>query len=153
MHNTVKKGVTKTPIDKYELAILYYVIRYGMLRLREEPAEEGQEELSEFDMRVIEFVKFDLERDRLWFTNPLYAQILSEAVTNSEKPDFNPSRYFLAHPEPDISRITADILSDKYQLSKVHTKQFGENAKREDTPLWLKKNTCIKMYPPGYSPN
>lgn len=138
VHNT-RKVVKKTPIEKYELAILYYIVRYGMLRLQETPPEETQE-LSELDMRVIEFVKFDLDRDGLSFTNTLYAQMLNEAVTKSENTDFNPSRYFLAHPEPEISRITADILSDKYQLSKVHTKQFGENAKKEDTPMAEEKN-------------
>ncbi len=141
IHNT-KKVVKKTPIEKFELAILYYIIRYGMLRLREEEStdEENGEDLSELDMRVIEFIKFDLERDGLWFTNPIYAQILDEGVKNCENADFNPSRYFLAHPEPEISRITADILSDKYQLSKVHIKQFGENAKKEDTPLAEEKH-------------
>jgi len=140
VHNT-RKVVKRTPIEKFELAILYYIIRYGMLRLREENTEdETTDGLSELDMRVIEFVKFDLERDGLWFTNPLYAQVLNEAVTGSENPGFNPSRYFLAHPEPEISKITADILSDKYQLSKVHTKQFGENVKREDTPMAEEKH-------------
>jgi len=138
IHNN-KKVVKRTPIEKFELAILYYVIRYGMLRLQENAAEETGE-LSELDMRVIEFVKFDLDRDGLWFTNPVYVQILEEAVTRGEDPEFNPSRYFLAHPNSEISKITADILSDKYELSKVHTKQFGENAKKEDTPLAEEKH-------------
>jgi len=89
---------------------------------------------------VIDYVKFDLERDGLWFTNPIYTQILDEAVAKSSETNFQPSRYFLAHTDSQISRITAEMLSDKYQLSKVHIKQFGEDVKAEDTPLAEEKH-------------
>ncbi|MDH6309884.1 DNA primase [Dysgonomonas sp. PFB1-18] len=119
-----------TPIDKFELAILYYIVRFGMEML----TEEGEPDNS-IPMNVIDYVKFDLERDELWFTNPLYAKILDDAVERRENPDFVPSRYFLAHQDPEVSKIAAELLNDRYQLSKVHIKQFGENLKEEDTPL------------------
>ena len=31
-------------------------------------------------------------------------------------------RYFLAHPDPNVSRLAANLISEKYQLSKYHTK-------------------------------
>ncbi|MFQ7040573.1 MAG: hypothetical protein ACLRRG_08965 [Barnesiella sp.] len=31
-------------------------------------------------------------------------------------------RYFVSHPDPVISQLAVDLVSDKYQLSKVHTK-------------------------------
>lgn len=132
----------KQPLDKFELSILYFIVRYGNHQL----VEEGGESQEDGVMTVIDYVKFDLERDQLWFNNPLYKQMLDEAVGHRSDENFDPSRYFKAHPDVNISRIAADIISDRYQLSKVHIKQFGENAKREDTPLAEEKN-LIKTVP------
>lgn len=128
------------PIERFELSILYYIIRYGMNRLIDESGADAT------PPSVIEYVKFDLERDKLWFKHPTYAQILNEAVEQSSNEDFDPSRYFLAHPDQEISKIAVNIISDRYQLSKVHIKQFGENAKKEDTPLAEEKQ-LIKNVP------
>ncbi|MBD8389567.1 DNA primase [Dysgonomonas sp. BGC7] len=128
----------KTPIDKFELAILYYVVRYGMEILFE--GGEGNMVTGDMPTTVIDWIKFDLKRDGFWFTNPLYTLMLEEAVEKSEDEQFNPSRYFLAHTDPQVSRIAAEIVSDRYQLSKIHVKQFGEDAKKEDTPLAEEKH-------------
>ncbi|MFV0420142.1 MAG: DNA primase [Dysgonomonas sp.] len=146
-----KNVVKKSPIERFELAILYYIIRYGMNRLKEEgnKNEDKKEQTQDVEAqqpRVIEYIKFDLERDGLWFVNPLYTKILNEAIKKSENPDFDPSRYFIAHPDQEISKIAANLISDRYQLSKVHIKQFGENAKKEDTPL-AEENQLIKNVP------
>lgn len=132
----------KISIDKYELSILYFVVRYGMHYI----LQEGEEKPDENSMRVIDYVKFDLERDGLWFSNPLYKQMLDETVERSVDESFTPSRYFIAHPDVNISRIAVDIVSDRYQLSKVHMKQFGDNVKREDTPL-AEERHLIKTVP------
>lgn len=146
-----KNVVKKPPIEKFELAILYYIIRYGMNRFKEEGSknEDKKEQTQDTEAqqpRVIEYIKFDLERDGLWFVNPLYTRILNEAIEKSENPEFDPSRYFIAHPDQEISKIAANLISDRYQLSKVHIKQFGENAKKEDTPL-AEENQLLKNVP------
>ena len=66
--------------------------------------------------------------------------MLEESIEQSENEAYNPSRYFLAHRDAEISKIAAEIVSDRYQLSKVHIKQFGENLKKEDTPLAEEKH-------------
>ena len=130
--------IKKTPIDKFELAILYYVVRYGMEIL----LEGGEENNITGDMptTVIDWVKFDLQRDGFWLTNPLYKVILEDAIEHSVDETFNPPRYFLAHTDAQISKIAAELISDRYQLSKLHMKQFGENLKREETPLAEEKH-------------
>lgn len=133
-----KVVVKKSSVDKFELAILYYVVRYGM-----EILLEGSEENSitgDMPTTVIDWVKFDLQRDGFWFTNPLYKTILEDAIEHSVDETFNPTRYFLAHTDSDVSRLAAEIVSDRYQLSKIHIKQFGDNAKREETPLAEEKH-------------
>jgi len=120
----------KSPIDKYELAILYYIIRFGTIVLAQEADENGDE----IQLNVIDFVKYDLERDNLWFNNSIYKEILEEAISNSHKEDFIPSRYFLGHPDQQISKISAEIMSDKYHLSKIHSK-YMENVEGSKNPL------------------
>ncbi len=124
-----KPVVKKSAIDKFELAIIYYVVRFG----KEPLVEEGQE-VSD-PMTVIDYVKYDLERDGMWFAHPLYTQMLEDAIAHAHEETFVPSRFFLAHPDQQISKIAAELLGDRYHLSKVHTKQFGEDVKQEDTPM------------------
>lgn len=145
---TDKPSTKRNPIDRFELGILYYIIRYGMLRLKAEEKKDDKPkpENEPLPPRVIEYIKFDLERDGLWFTNPVYTKILNEAIEKSEDPSFDPGRYFLAHPDQEISKIAANLISDRYQLSKLHIKQFGENAKKEDTPL-AEENQLLKAVP------
>lgn len=120
-------------LDKYELSILYYIIRYGNLPMIQN--DDETELTDEEKVNVLEYIKYDLERDGLWFQQPLYTEILDEAVTQMDDPNFVPSRYFLAHPRQEISKLAAHLLEDRYELGKIHTKQYGENVKREDTPL------------------
>ncbi len=130
-HAGTKQSKKQKSIVTYELAVLYYVVRYGKEVIVE--SEKGA-------INVIEFVKMDLEQDGLWLTHPAYKQMLEEAVNHSTLDGFTPSRYFLAHPDPEISRIAVEIVSDRYELSKVHTKQFGENVSAEETPLAEENN-------------
>ncbi|MDR1716686.1 MAG: DNA primase [Prevotella sp.] len=136
IHN--KTVVKKTPIDKFELAILYYVVRFGMEIMLE--GGETNPVTGDMPTTVIDWVKFDLQRDGFWFTNPLYTLMLEEAIERSVDETFIPARYFLAHTDAQVSKIAAELVSDRYQLSKLHIKQFGENAKKEDTPLAEEKH-------------
>lgn len=110
----------KSPIDRFEMAILYYIVRYGEEVLVNEMDEQG----NIVPVNVVDFVKYDLERDGLWFNNMLYRQILDEAVNNCCQAGFVSSRYFLNHPDPQISKLAAEIMGDRYELSKIHTKYF-----------------------------
>lgn len=121
----------KSSIDKFEMAILYYIVRYGEDVLVSEEDEQG----NIVPVNVIDFIKYDLERDGLWFNNPLYKQMLDEAVNNCNQPDFVSSRYFLGHPDPLVSKFAAEIMGDRYELSKIHTKYFvsyDENGRPTD---------------------
>lgn len=127
----------KSPFDKFELAILYYVVRFGAMQMIQRELEEGEE--AHENITVLEYIKFDLERDGLWFQNTLYKEILDEAISMMEDQVFVPARYFLAHPKQEISRLTANLLEDRYELSKVHTKQYGD-VKKEETPMAEEKH-------------
>ncbi len=109
----------RSPFEAYELALLRYIVRYGERILYDYVDEETNEHVV---MRVADYIRFDLERDDLTFYTPAFRRMLDEAAEHCKDEDFTASRYFLAHPDPDISRLAANLISDKYQLSKYHTK-------------------------------
>jgi dTDP-glucose pyrophosphorylase len=80
------------------------------------------EEGNEIPVTVIEYVVNDLKEDDLAFHNPLHRQILTEAATHIHDAGFIAERYFLAHPDQTISRLSVDLINVRYQLSKYHSK-------------------------------
>ncbi len=103
---------------KYERLILQMIVRYGEKIMCNATNEEGQET----PISVIEYVINDLKQDELSFHNPLHRQILTEAATHIHDAGFTAERYFLAHPETTISKLSVELISNRYQLSKYHSK-------------------------------
>lgn len=103
---------------KFERLILQTVVRYGEKVMCNLTDEEG----NEVPVTVIEYVVNDLKEDDLAFHNPLHRQILTEAATHLHDAGFIAERYFLAHPDQTISRLSVDLINVRYQLSKYHSK-------------------------------
>ena len=103
---------------KFERLILQAVVRYGEKVMCNLTDEEG----NEIPVTVIEYVVNDLKEDDLAFHNPLHRQILTEAATHIHDAGFIAERYFLAHPDHTISRLSVDLINVRYQLSKYHSK-------------------------------
>lgn len=103
---------------KYERLILQMVVRYGEKVLCNVPDEEGKE----IPITVTEYVINDLKEDELAFHNPLHRQMLTEAAEHIHNEGFTAERYFLAHPNPIISKLSTELIADRYQLSKYHSK-------------------------------
>ncbi len=103
---------------KYERLILQMLVRYGERVMCNVQNEDGEE----VPITVTEYIVNDLKEDDLAFHNPLHRQILSEAASHLHQEKFTTERYFLAHPDPTISRLCAELISNRYQLSKYHSK-------------------------------
>ncbi len=103
---------------KYERLILQMIVRYGEKVMCNVTNEEGQE----IPVSVIEYVVSDLKQDELSFHNPLHRQILTEAAAHIHDAGFTAERYFLAYPDPAISKLSVELISNRYQLSKYHSK-------------------------------
>ncbi|MCP3893064.1 MAG: DNA primase [Bacteroides sp.] len=103
---------------KYERLIIQTLIRYGEKVLCNVPNEEGEE----IPITVIEYIINDLKEDDLAFHNPQHRFILNEAGGHIHDAGFVAERYFLAHPDQAISKLTSDLANDRYQLSKYHSK-------------------------------
>ena len=145
----------KSRIQSYEREIIRYIIRYGMKpifqRYEKQKVKTGKQTeeidvLVEEGSRVIEFVHSDLERDNIKINHPLYEQIFEEAYRESAKDDFEPARYFMSHPDSNISKLATEMLSDRYQLSKIHAKSLGEDLEGDSSRL-LEENLLEILVP------
>ena len=77
---------------------------------------------SEKPITVSDYILGELLIDQLSFKNDLHEKIRQEYLLNSSKENFNSERYFLNHPDFEVSKLTADLISEKYTLSKIHSK-------------------------------
>jgi DNA primase len=101
-----------------ELALIKTLIRYGERVVCNVEDEEG----NDVPLTVTEYIAMDLQQDNLQFHNPLHRRILEEAQAHLHDEGFTAERYFLFHPDPTLSKLAADLSSDRYQLSKYHAK-------------------------------
>lgn len=111
-------GQEEREFYKIERLILRALVRYGEKVMCYATTEDGKE----IPVTVIEYIINDLKEDDLAFHNPLHRKILAEAGEHIGKNNFIAERYFLAHPDPVISKLAAELISDRYQLSKYHSK-------------------------------
>lgn len=114
--NGVAASVVVSPPSKsykLESVLVKFVLLYGTLEVGDVETEDGVRR-----MNVIDMVKYSLDTDSLEFSAPEYKQIMNEAVAHSHESDFSPRKYFLYHPDQNISRTAALLESEKYQLSK-----------------------------------
>lgn len=125
---TSQPRIQRSPFEAYEINLLRYIIRYGEQLLYDYVDEESGEPVR---WKVAEYIKSDLEQDNLTFYNPLFKQILDEAAEHCQDESFVAHRYFLAHPDPLVSQLAANLISEKYQLSKYHSK-FHELEDEKD---------------------
>lgn len=112
-----KEGQEGSEFYVFERQILQYIFRYG-----EQVMCTLEDEKGERPMTVIEFVVEDLREDDISFHNPMHRRILSDAYEHLHDESFTAERYFLAHADPEVSRLTAELVNVRYQLSKYHSK-------------------------------
>lgn len=103
---------------KQEESLVKMIIRYGEKVVCCVEDEEGNEQL----FTVTEYIAYNLKVDDIQFHNPIHRKILKEAEENIHNENFVAERYFLSNPDPQISKVAADMSSDRYQLSNYHSK-------------------------------
>ena len=111
---------------KYERLIVQMIVRYGEKIMCNATNEEGQE----VPVSVTEYVISDLKEDELSFHNPLHRQILTEASAHLHDKGFTAERYFLAHPDTVISKLSVELISNRYQLRKSQQEQMVTDEER-----------------------
>ena len=119
-------GWEKMTFYTKETQLVRALIRYGEKTVCCIEDENGQE----IPLSVIEYISMDLQQDSLQFQNPLHRQLLEEAENHLNDKEFCTERYFLAHPNPYISKLAADMISDRYRLSKSNEQAITKDEER-----------------------
>jgi len=149
------KHVSKNPYERFEREIIRYIVRYGNTpiykkyetRKRKDGKKVIEEDvLLEEGPGVTEFVQYDLGRDKIIFTNDLYQFIFDEAAERLDDIDFDSAQFFLNFPDPVVSKLASELLSDRYQLSKIHSKILGEEF-GDKTSRLLEQNLLYTQVP------
>jgi DNA primase len=83
------------------------------------------------DFNVAQYIDYDMASDGLSFSNELYNQILREAVEHSGDENFKSDRYFMQHPDPQISQLAATLGIDTHQLSRSFVLKDNEEQLRQ----------------------
>lgn len=121
-----EEGREKYIFYEKEQLLIKTLIRYGERVMCYVETEEN----AETPLTVIEYISLDLKQDELEFHNPLHRKILAEAEAHLHDPNFTAERYFLAYPDPTISRLAAEMINDRYQLSKSNSQAIIKDEER-----------------------
>jgi DNA primase len=117
--NTASQNTQLTSNSKFhteEYNLIHVLLKHGHECLT---FKEGNESMS---ITVANFIFSELELDQLEMNEPIYQKIIDDYKVQQQQQDFDPNRYFLHHSDNDISLIKAESMSEKYQLSKIHSK-------------------------------
>ena len=119
--------------EPQEKLLIRFLLQYGNEKLFE--IEDHQTEVEYIS--VAEYIINEILNDELEFKNLLYKKVFEEVHNFIKRGEVIDIKHFINHEVEEISKLTVDLLSSKYELSKLHKKK-GASVETED--MLLKKN-------------
>lgn len=120
---------SNNPLHSKEKAIIQFLLRNGD-KLVQVPANEA-DGTPAFTETVISHLYYSFHEDGIELSHPLYKRVFEEAAQYAADVNFSPERHFITHPDSEISRLAADLCSERYMLSKFFTAQNGGEERNE----------------------
>ncbi len=114
--------------EALEHLLMREVVRHGEEIIY---ADVEMDDGSTTNFNVAQYIAYDLGQDGLTFSNPLYNQMLAEAVAHSGDEDFKAESYFMNHPDIEVSQTAARLAVDRHQLSGRFVLQPREGSLRQ----------------------
>jgi DNA primase len=118
-----KEKLSNSALDGYERNIVKYIVRHG-----EHPINIIDENGDPIKITVVGYVWEVLSGDGLTFANQQYQTILEDARDRADNAGFAAEKYFLNHPNPEISMLAVDLTTDPYIESRIHSKYKTSSA-------------------------
>jgi len=113
---SVKPVQFKTVTYYSEKEIIRLLLKYSSRELeRILRKEDGKEEI----ITVLDYIVKEITTDELSFDDPVCARIFADFRFYSDQGLFPGDKHFVKHEDPDISRLSADLLSDSHELSRI----------------------------------
>lgn len=119
---TLHQEAPKGKFLSEERNILQLLIRFGHLPMVSPDEKKNMDDNGEPPLKVSDFIFEELNHDQITFSTPLHQRILEEYENRCNDQNFQAEKYFLFHPEVEIAKLTSDLITEKYTLSKIHSK-------------------------------
>ena len=114
--------------EAVERLLMREIVRHGDEIIYEHvETDDGQF----IDLNVAQYVDYDLGLDNIHFSNPLYNQMLAEAVAHSGDVGFKSESYFMNHPDIEVSKEAMQLAVDRHQLGGRFVVEPREGALRQ----------------------
>ena len=124
-----------------ERAIIQFLLKNGN-KLLQVP-EDKINNTPAFTETVLSHLFYSFDEDGISISHPLYAKIFNEAAEHITNPTFNPEKHFIAHPDHEISSLTAELCGERYLLSKFFTEQ--NNDERNEQAVLFEQTTRLSI--------
>lgn len=109
---TVPAFVQKVYSEVEEREIIYFLLKFGNRELRLK-GEEGR------TITVAQYIIREIQNDELEFTNLVYKQVFEDVKALIESNQSISERLFTFHDNQQIQALAVDIMTSRYELSKV----------------------------------
>jgi DNA primase len=108
------------PCENEELELLKLLIKYGSHKIFEvENPATGETE----PVYVAGYILSELESDQMESVNQVIKAIFEEYRLHADDENFDAIKYFVNHPDHQISQLVSDIMSEKNKLSQFWRKR------------------------------
>lgn len=117
---------SNNPLHHKEKAIIQFLLKNGG-KLLQVP-ESKIDGTPSFTESVISHLFYSFDIDGIEFSHPLYKKVFAEASEHASEIGFNPENHFLAHPDPEVSALAAELCGERYLLSKFFSEQNSDDS-------------------------
>ena len=130
-----------TPLDKLrevEDLLIKIVIHHGDEKIIVEDSEGNKVELP-----AAQYIYLDMQGDDFKFHNPIYNQIMDEAMEHIEEEDFKCDTYFGSHSNPEISKLAGLPTGEQEITTASLQMKMNEEKLRQQI---LKDLLCFRIH-------
>ena len=136
------RGVTQKGDLPSEKEIIRLLLKYGTVEYqRILNKEEGSEEI----ISVADHIVSEIVSDELDFENTNFKRIFDEFKFAHEQGNIIEELFFVKHGDPEISKISADLLSDSEPLSKIWSSKQTYVETEETKLLHIVDDVILKF--------
>ncbi len=113
----IVKPIQREPVSYYsEKEIIRLLLRFGGVEFeRIVSKDDGKEEV----ITVSDYIVKEITSDDLLFDDTVCAKIFADFRFHSEQGLIAGEKQFVKHEDPEISSLSADLLSDSHELSRI----------------------------------
>ena len=124
-----------------EKAIIQFILKNGG-RMLQVP-EDKDNGTPSFTESIISHLHYSFEGDGIELSHPLYRKIFTEASEHINDINFDPGRYFMTHPDAEISQLAAELCGEQHLLSKFFAEQKSDE--RNELAVLFEQTTRLAI--------